>query len=147
MTIPEIKEALKQQGMSVKELAEKLGMSYTNTRLMLSGARPMSLQIERHIDYILGAAKTQAVMITVDLPETVARVWAPGWETLTEAEQEAAGKAVLEAAADALIKRGASIVAEYEGRKQPGGELPTVGGSAPTGTDSAAYAAPLDSMA
>ena len=132
MTISDIKEALKLQGMSVKELAEKLGMSYTNTRLMLSGARPMSLQVERHIAYVLGAAKTQAVMITVDLPEAVARVWAPGWETLTAAEQETAGRAVLEAAADALVKRGAAIVAECEGKKLPGGE---------------SYPAPLDSMA
>ena len=143
MTISEIKDALREQGMTVKDLADKLGMSYTSTRLMLSGARPMSVQIERHIDYVLGAAKSQAVIITVDLPEAVARVWAQGWELLTEAEQAVAGKAVVDAAAEALIKRGTAIVAD----KTPGGVLPPVGGGAPAGTEAEPYPSPLDDMA
>lgn len=108
MTTTKIKAALREQGMSVKDLSDKLGMSYTSVRLMLSGARPMSQQIERHIDYVLGAAKSQTVIITVNLPEAVAKVWVPGWESLTEAEQVVVGKAVVDAAANALINRGAA---------------------------------------
>lgn len=113
MTIEEIKKELRVQGLSVKELAEKLGMSYTNTRLMLSGARPMSLQIQRHINYILGAAKSQVVMITVDLPEAVARVWAPGWESLSPDEREAVAQSVVSAATDALVAKGESLLESY----------------------------------
>ena len=113
MTVEEIKSELRKQGLSVKDLADKLGMSYTNTRLMLSGARPMSLQIQRHIDYILGASKSQVVMITVDLPDAVARVWAPGWETLSADERDLAARAVVQAATDALVSRGESILESY----------------------------------
>ena len=113
MTVEEIKNELRKQGLSVKDLAEKLGMSYTNTRLMLSGARPMSLQIQRHIDYILGAAKSQVVMITVDLPEAVARVWAPGWESLTPEERDLTARTVVQAATDALVARGEAILESY----------------------------------
>lgn len=146
MTIEEIKKELRAQGMSVKDLSEKLGMSYTNTRLMLSGARPMSLQIQRHIDYILGAAKSQVVMITVDLPEAVARVWAPGWEGLTPEEKEVTARTVVQAATDALVTRGEALI-DDQAKRQPGGGAATVGAAAPTGTTSADYGDALAPMA
>lgn len=145
MTIEEIKKELRVQGLSVKELAEKLGMSYTNTRLMLSGARPMSLQIQRHINYILGAAKSQVVMITVDLPEAVARVWAPGWESLTPEEKEVTARKVVQAATDALVSRGEALL-EDQAKRQPGGGAATMGAAVPTGTISADYGDALAPM-
>lgn len=145
MTIEEIKKELRVQGLSVKELAEKLGMSYTNTRLMLSGARPMSLQIQRHINYILGAAKSQVVMITVDLPEAVARVWAPGWESLTPEEKEVTARKVVQAATDALVSRGEALL-EDQAKRQPGGGAATMGAAVTTGTISADYGDALAPM-
>lgn len=133
MTLDEIKTALKAQGLTVKQLAERLGMSYTNTRLMLNGSRPMSEQISRHISFVLGAAKTQMVVVTVDLPDAVARVWAPGWEQLSDEERSTVAHAVAEAALAELVQAGHEVLEEQT--KQPGGGAATVGAAAPAGTE------------
>ena len=150
MTIQEIKAEMKRQGLSMHALSAKLGVSYDNLRLILSGVRPLKEQLSRHIEYVLGVARTQVIVFTVDLPEATARVWAPGWEKLSTEEKEKAAAAVGQAAADALIARGESLLPPadlIQQTKQPGGVLPTVGGSAPAGMGSAPYPAPLDDMA
>lgn len=127
MTIQEIKAEMKRQGLSMHALASKLGVSYDTLRLILSGVRPLKEQLARHIEYVLGVAKTQVLVFTVDLPEATARVWAPGWDKLSAEEKEKAAAAVGQAAADALISKGETLL--------------------PTGTDSEPYPAPLDDMA
>lgn len=114
MTIEQIKAEMKQQGVSLRELADKLGVNYDSLRLILSGVRPLKEQLARHIDFVLGAAKTQVFVFTVDLPEATARVWAPGWEKLTKEEQQKAAAAVGQAAADALVKRGEALLSPHE---------------------------------
>lgn len=152
MTIEQIKAEMKQQGLSIQQMADKLGVNYDSLRLILSGVRPLKEQLSRHIDFVLGAAKTQVFLFTVDLPEATARVWAPGWEKLTEEEKQKAAAAVGQASAEALARRGEALLTPQEqellkGTKQPGGGAATVGAAAPHGTTSADYGGALAPMA
>lgn len=152
MTTGEIKEAMRTQGISMKEMADELGVSYDSLRQILAGQRSMTLQLERHITRVLGEAKTQLIMVTVDLPEATARLWTPGWSKLNVQEQQKAATAAAQAIVEQLIEKGAQGLGEEDlaalkALNLPGGELPTVGGGEPDGMPRDAYPAPLDSMA
>lgn len=141
MTTEEIKDALRRLGISMRDLAEELGVSYDNLRQILSGQRSMTLQLERHIARILGEAKTQLIVVAVDMPEAIAKLWTPGWSTLTSEEQQKAAKAAACEIAKQLIKLGEESLSEddlavLKSINLPGGELPTVGGGAPAETES-----------
>ena len=122
----------------MKEMADELGVSYDNLRQILAGQRTMTLQLKRHIERVLGEAKTQLIMVTVDLPEVTARLWTPGWSKLNAQEQKKAATAAALAIVEQLIERGAQgldadDLAALKALNLPGGELPTVGGGAPPG--------------
>lgn len=140
MTTEEIKDALRRLGISMRDLADELGVSYDNLRQILSGQRSMTLQLERHIARILGEAKTQLIVVAVDMPEAIAKLWTPGWATLTSEEQQKAAKAAAREISKQLIKLGEESLSEEDlavlkSINLPGGELPTVGGGAPAGTE------------
>lgn len=152
MTTGEIKEAMRTQGISMKEMADELGVSYDSLRQILAGQRSMTLQLERHITRVLGEAKTQLIMVTVDLPEATARLWTPGWSKLNVQEQQKAATAAAQAIVEQLIEKGAQGLGEEDlaalkALNLPGGGAATVGAAAPTGTTSADYGDALAPMA
>lgn len=151
MTIDEIKAEMKRQDVSLRQLADKLGVNYDSLRLILSGRRALTDQLSRHIAYVLGAAKSQVFVITVDLPEGTARMWAPGFAGLTPEEQKKAAEAAGQAAAELLVRRGSDLLTEEERTRlqeiRPTGGAAAVDAAPPAGTEAVPYPAPLDDMA
>ena len=152
MTLEEIKESMARQGITMKGLAETLGVSYDSFRQILAGQRKMTLQLERHIARVLGEMKSQMFIVTVDFPEVAAKLWTPGFSRLNAEDQKKAAIAAAQSIVEILKEKGAGCLSEdelaaLENLNLPGGGLPTVGGSAPAGTISEPYPEALAPMA
>ena len=110
----EIKQLMKDCGMTTVELAEKLGMNYQSVSKILVGSRPLTVQLQRHIEYILGRRKSQLMMFTVDLPEATVKTMVPGWEELSKEEQQQAAHAVIRAIVEELMAAGKAALTPEE---------------------------------
>ena len=61
MEIAEILTLMEERGHTRQTLAEELGISYDTLRLILSGKRPLTEQLARHISYVLG--KRESILV------------------------------------------------------------------------------------
>ena len=61
MEIAEILTLMDERGHTRQTLAEELGISYDTLRLILSGKRPLTEQLARHISYVLG--KRESILV------------------------------------------------------------------------------------
>lgn len=104
--IDNIKETLKKNNLTAGELATILGVHPSHLRQILSGARPLTEQLAKHINLVLNIYKSQTFLYTVQLPEAVVRRWVPDFDKLSPEEQVKAGTAVLQNAAEHLIDIG-----------------------------------------
>ena len=86
MTPEEINKLLEHRPGGKKKLAEELGISYDSLRLILAGNRPLTAQLSRHIEYVLGKRKQQTFIYTVDLPEGTVQSWLPQHANMSEEE-------------------------------------------------------------
>lgn len=120
MTIDEIKAELKARSMTQQQLADQLKVSYSTIRQIMCGATKLTPQLEAHIDLLLNRRREQVILYAIELPDARCREFIPGWDALPPAQQAAALKAVLRAAADRLIAIGATALtpAEQEILKQ-----------------------------
>lgn len=57
MEISEILTKMEERGYTRKTLAEALGINYDTLRLILSGKRPLTEQLSRHIAHVLGKSE------------------------------------------------------------------------------------------
>ena len=143
---------MSRQGLSMKNLAETLGISYDSLRQILAGQRKMTLQLERHIARVLGEMKSQMFIVTVDFPDVAAKLWTPGFSRLSTEDQKKAALAAAQSIVALLKEKGSGCLSDeelaaLENLNLPGGGLPTVGGSAPAGITPEAYPAALAPMA
>ena len=114
MTPEEINKLLEHRPGGKKKLAEELGISYDSLRLILAGNRPLTAQLSRHIEYVLGKRKQQTFIYTVDLPEGTVRSWVPGFDTLSEEEQQKTLRAICHNVLAELAAKGAERLTEQE---------------------------------
>lgn len=114
MTIEEINNILETRPGGKKKLAEDLGVSYDSLRLILAGNRPLTDQLSRHIEYVLGKRKQQTFIFTVDLPEGIVQRWVPGFDSLTEEEKQKSLHAICENIMHDLAVKGAGALTESE---------------------------------
>lgn len=61
MEITEILTLMDKRGYTRQSLADELGISYDTLRLILSGKRPLTEQLERHIAHVLG--KRESILV------------------------------------------------------------------------------------
>jgi transcriptional regulator with XRE-family HTH domain len=73
MEIAEIKEQMKAQQVTIKELADRLCVSYNALRQIMSGQRPLTAQLSRHIELELGIKREEVVIYRVALPDEKAK--------------------------------------------------------------------------
>jgi len=106
MTITEINQLLEKRAGGKKKLAEELGVNYDSLRLILAGNRPLTEQLSRHIEYVLGKRKQQTFVYTVDLPEGTVQSWLPNHANLTDEEKHLALTAICERIKADLIAAG-----------------------------------------
>lgn len=114
MTIEEIKNILAERGMTQQELATALSISYSSMRQILSGATKLTEQLSKHIEYVLNKRKQQTFIYTVDLPEGTVRSWVPGFDTLSEEEQQKTLRAICHNVLAELAAKGAERLTEQE---------------------------------
>lgn len=114
MNVETINKILGSRSGGKKQLAAELGVSYDSLRLILSGKRPLTEQLSRHISYVLGQPKTQAFVYAVNLPEGTAQRWVPGFGALTPEEQQCALEAVAKSVLEELEERGRAALSEAD---------------------------------
>ena len=114
MTIEEIKNILAERGITQQELATALSISYSSMRQILSGATKLTEQLSKHIEYVLNKRKQQTFIYTVDLPEGTVRSWVPGFDTLSEEEQQKTLRAICHNVLAELAAKGAERLTEQE---------------------------------
>lgn len=114
MTIEEIKNILAERGMTQQELATALSISYSSMRQILSGATKLTEQLSKHIEYVLNKRKQQTFIYTVDLPEGTVRSWVPGFDTLSEEDQQKTLRAICHNVLAELAAKGAERLTEQE---------------------------------
>lgn len=114
MTIEEIKNILAERGMTQQELATALSISYSSMRQILSGATKLTEQLSKHIEYVLNKRKQQTFIYTVDLPEGTVRSWVPGFDTLSEEEQQKTLRAICHNVLAELAAKGAERLTDKE---------------------------------
>ncbi len=114
MTIEEIKNILAERGMTQQELATALSISYSSMRQILSGATKLTEQLSKHIEYVLNKRKQQTFIYTVGLPEGTVRSWVPGFDTLSEEEQQKTLRAICHNVLSELAAKGAERLTEQE---------------------------------
>lgn len=105
---------MENQGITTRMMADKLSVSYDSLRLILSGKRPLTDQLAKHIEFILGTRKQQSFVYTVELPDATVRQWIPEFDKLSNEEQIKAIHAICESNLDHLIKLGAQSLTEKE---------------------------------
>lgn len=86
MDIHEINAILEARGMTGQDLAEQLGVAYEGFRHVLTGRRPLTEQLARHISYVLEAPQNAMLIYKVDLTSQRVR-------DLTARQQFPAGEA------------------------------------------------------
>lgn len=114
MTIDEIIEELKTKGWTNRKLAEELGVNESGLGQILKGNRPLTEQLSKHIEYVLNRRKQQTLVFTVDLPEGTAQRWMPGFDSLTEEEQQKTLHAICQNIIHDLAAKGADALSEKE---------------------------------
>lgn len=67
MDIHEINAILESRGMTGQDLAAQLGVAYEGFRHVLTGRRPLTEQLARHIRYVLDAPQNAMLIYKVDL--------------------------------------------------------------------------------
>lgn len=88
MDIDQIKQQMRQRGWTQAELAEKLGMSHSSIRQILSGHVPLQTRVAKHIELLFESSATAVLIYSVDLPDEVLRTWFPGWDRLTDNQRK-----------------------------------------------------------
>ena len=119
MTTEEINKILENRPGGKKKLAEELGVSYDSLRLILAGNRPLTDQLSRHIEYVLGKRKQQTFVYTVDLPEGTVQSWLPNHANLTDEEKHRALTAICERIKADLIAAGERALPAYGKELEP----------------------------
>lgn len=114
MTIDSINRILEGRPGGKKKLAAELGVCYDSLRLILTGRRPLTEQLSRHIAFVLGQPKTQTFVYAVELPEGTARRWVPGFDSLSREEQQCALEAVARSVLEELAERGRASLSAAE---------------------------------
>lgn len=117
MNLQEIKRVMEVQGWTIAALAKELSINPVNLGRILSGHRPLTEQLKKHIEYVLGERKSQMLIFTVDLPEASCRAMFPGWDSLTEEEKRESCQAVIRESLKELIALGAAALTEEELQK------------------------------
>lgn len=87
MTNQELKAAIKAKGYTLKAFAEVLGVAYTTLRQVLSGTKPLTEQLRRHIMLALQVSPQQdgqrvPVPLSLSLPSEV-------WQGIDAAAEKA----------------------------------------------------------
>lgn len=114
MTPEEIKTAMNERGLTITKLADELGVTADGLGRILAGKRPLTEQLSRHIERILGLRKDTLMMFRVSLPDAEVESWVPGWEKLSRAEKAAAAESVVREAALLAAERGMEGLSEAE---------------------------------
>ena len=114
MTTQEIKQILEDRGLSISGLAEELGINNDNLGRILAGKRPLTEQLARHIEYVLGVRKSQLMVFNVELPEGEVQRFVPGWDKLSPEEQRKAALAVARNVLRELIENGRAALTPEE---------------------------------
>lgn len=127
MTPEEINKLLEHRPGGKKKLAEELGISYDSLRLILAGNRPLTAQLSRHIEYVLGKRKQQTFIYTVDLPEGTVQSWLPQHANMSEEEKQQALTAICERIKRDLIAAGERALPSEEREQLKAPTLPTYG--------------------
>ena len=83
-------------------------------RQILSGATKLTEQLSKHIEYVLNKRKQQTFIYTVDLPEGTVRSCVPGFDTLSEEEQQKTLRAICHNVLAELAAKGAERLTEQE---------------------------------
>jgi transcriptional regulator with XRE-family HTH domain len=108
MTIDEINEKLRLQGWTNRRLADELGVNESSLGQILKGNRPLTEQLSRHIEYVLG--KREAVLVyRVDVPTHKVEELTAGRGCVTEADHREALQAIIEHNLQELAKLGAEL--------------------------------------
>lgn len=114
MTSQEIKEIMAARGLGQKELADELGINAGSLCQILAGKRPLTEQLARHIEYVLGVRKNQLMVFNVELPEGEVQRFVPGWDKLSPEEQRKAALAVARNVLRELIETGRAALTPEE---------------------------------
>lgn len=109
MSIQEIKEMMRLRGLTIKSLADMLFVDYNSLRQILSGNRPLTAQLNRHIELALGVVKEEMVIYKVTIPDEVVERVVPNASQLSKAQLEAVLKAVLHKNVAELAEMGAKL--------------------------------------
>lgn len=117
MTLEQINDELSKQGKHVSELAHELGVNVNALRQILAGQRPLTKQLEKHIQLALGLRKDTLIMFKVEFPDEEVSSWVPGWDKLSDEERRAAVTAIVREAAMLGAKRGWEELSEPEREK------------------------------
>lgn len=113
-TIQTIKRQMENRGITIRKMADELSVSYDSLRLILSGKRPLTDQLAKHIEFVLGLRKQQPFIYTVNLPDTTVQTWVPGFDKLTREEQLQAVHAICERNLQQLIELGEQALTDKE---------------------------------
>ncbi len=109
MTIQDIKEQMRVRGLTIKNLADMLFVDYNSLRQILSGKRPLTAQLNRHIELALGIVKEEMVIYKVTIPDEVVERVVPNASQMSKAQLEAVIKAVLLKNVEELAEMGAKL--------------------------------------
>lgn len=119
MTIEEIKKIMDARGMTIRELAQELGMNESGLGEILRGKRKLTDTLSRHIALILG--KREAVLVyTIDIDEKRVKELTAGRGCVTDADHKAAMDAIIHANLQELIRLGATLDWSPEERRALG---------------------------
>jgi len=77
MTLEEIREQMEAQGLTIKQLADRLCVNYDSLRQIMAGQRPLTAQLNRHIELTLGYKREEMVVYRVTIPDEVAERLVP----------------------------------------------------------------------
>lgn len=108
MTTDEIKKMMSERRINITTLAEKLGVTADGLGRVLSGKRPLTEQLARHIAYVLGQRECIFVYRVTTGDNKVEELTA-GRGCVSEADKRAAIKAIIEHNMEQLKQVGAAL--------------------------------------
>jgi transcriptional regulator with XRE-family HTH domain len=109
MELDDIKEQMAAQKLTIKQLADKLCVSYDALRQIMAGQRPLTAQLRRHIELTLGVKREEMVIHRVTLPDEVAERLVPHAEQLPAEVLAPVLEAIVHHALDELAGLGAQL--------------------------------------
>lgn len=131
MTTDEIKEKMKELGMSQVALAEKLGITKDNLNRILSGKQPLTKVLSNHIELLFSQPREATLLYKVNITEgTVAELLGDRACTV-KADRDKALEAIIRHNLVELVEKGAKLDWTDEERKALG--LPPAGQPLPPG--------------